>query len=74
MIPDHIDFNPKVKLKFMGEEFEMSKYAISGELLIILAGLMVCGKEYYDLLKSVDCRIGDDKLWAFIENKFKDGG
>ena len=61
-----INLNEKRNVKFMGEEFEIDAYSINGDFLVILTGLMVCGKEYYDLMKSMQCEIGNDKLWKLI--------
>ena len=72
---DKIEFelNPKIKFKFMDKEFEIEQYSVRSELLIILTGLMIKGKEYFDLMESLRCEIGHEELWKFVKEKFKDG-
>ena len=59
---------PTKKIKFMGKKFEICGNEI--EIAILLTGLMVCGKEYYELIKSLDIKFGNKKLQKFVEKKF----
>ena len=61
---------PKKKFKFLGKEFEIET-PISGEWLIAITGLMVCGKEYYNIMKELDVLIMPEELQEFIKNKFE---
>ena len=66
-------FGTEVKeIDFMGEKFKLKQYEISGEVLIILTGLMVVGKDYYKLMKQCNIQLGNKELWEFIEKKFSD--
>jgi len=59
----------KTEMIFMGEKF-IIEWGVSFELMMVLTGLMVCGKEYYDLMKSAKVSVDNEKLQVFIDKKF----
>jgi len=62
----------KYKFEFLGKKFEIEQSKVSKDFIMGLTGLMVCGKEYYNLLKSLNCRVGDNKFWKHIKNHFEE--